>query len=211
MNWNSTYKFGILNWLLSYSLLKQFLDWKLFSDQIMCLISQLKPHLIKETREALLRHFTSVLGNDDLAAHFILLHVLSRVCSSKMLHLFFVFLSFKYFTLFLTQNSCLTNSMIYSPLSILVCFSVFFLVWWVVLDQVRARVDTVAVGKLSLNLTCFGREIMSVFGNQLSSTIRNLLPFTHCIPLTVDYLNTASLAPRKDYDNNRYHIYHLYE
>ncbi|XP_011010666.1 PREDICTED: uncharacterized protein LOC105115472 [Populus euphratica] len=38
-----------------------------------------KPHLVKEAREALLRHLTSILGNDGVAAHFMLLHLLSRV------------------------------------------------------------------------------------------------------------------------------------
>ncbi|KAH7537667.1 hypothetical protein FEM48_Zijuj03G0117200 [Ziziphus jujuba var. spinosa] len=105
-----------------------------------------KPHLVKGIRETLLRHLTIVLGNDDLAAHFMLLHLLSRV---------------------------------------------------------NSRVDTVAVGKLSLNLTCFNKESVSVFGTQLSLAIENLLPITQCIPLTIDYLNTASLAPRKDYETNR--------
>lgn len=63
--------------------------------------------------------------------------------------------------------------------------------------------DTLAVGKLSLNLTCFNKESVSVFGNQLTLAIMNLLPFTHRIPLTVDYLNSASLAPKKDYQLNR--------
>ncbi|KAL3565299.1 hypothetical protein D5086_033345 [Populus alba] len=38
-----------------------------------------KPYLVKEAREALLRHLTSILGNDGVAAHFMLLHRLSRV------------------------------------------------------------------------------------------------------------------------------------
>ncbi|KAI9102164.1 hypothetical protein K1719_023674 [Acacia pycnantha] len=109
-------------------------------------IIELKPDSIKEMRNGLLRHLTSILGNDDLAPQFMLLHLLSRV---------------------------------------------------------HVRVDTVSVGKLSLNLTCFSKEIVSVFGNQLTTSIKNILPFSCCIPLTVDYLNTASLAPWKDYDNNR--------
>ncbi|KAL3565296.1 hypothetical protein D5086_033342 [Populus alba] len=105
-----------------------------------------KPHLVKEAREALLRHLTSILGNDGVAAHFMLLHLLSRV---------------------------------------------------------HARADNVAVGKLSLNLTCISKETASVFGTKLSIVIKNLLPFTKCIPLTVEYLNSASLAPKKDYQINR--------
>ncbi|KAK4277729.1 hypothetical protein QN277_015681 [Acacia crassicarpa] len=109
-------------------------------------IMEPKSHLIKEIREALLRHLTSVLGNDAVAAHFMLLHLLSRV---------------------------------------------------------HARADPLAVGKLSLNLTCFSKETMSAFGNLLIPAVKNLLPFTHYIPLTVEYLNTTALAPRKDYDTNR--------
>ncbi|XP_059627903.1 mini-chromosome maintenance complex-binding protein isoform X2 [Cornus florida] len=103
-------------------------------------------HLVKEIREALLGNLTAVLGHDGVSAHFMLLHLLSRV---------------------------------------------------------HARVDTLAVGKLALNLTCFSKESVSVFGSHLNLSLKNLLPFTHCIPLTVDYLNTTSLAPRKDYETNR--------
>ncbi|KAM1141697.1 hypothetical protein FF1_041558 [Malus domestica] len=105
-----------------------------------------KPNLVKEIREALLRHLTAVLGNDGIAANFMLLHLLSMVYS---------------------------------------------------------RAGTVAVGKLSLNLTCLSRESAPVFGTQLGLALKNLLPFTQCISLTVDYLNTASLAPRKDYETSR--------
>ncbi|KAL1337427.1 hypothetical protein HN51_032095 [Arachis hypogaea] len=105
-----------------------------------------KLDMVKGIREALLRHLTAVLGNDDVAAHFMLLHLLSKV---------------------------------------------------------HSRVDSLAVGKLSLNLTCFSKEIVSIFGNQLNVVVKNLMPFTHCIPLTVEYLNTASLAPKKNYETNR--------
>ncbi|XP_026412288.1 mini-chromosome maintenance complex-binding protein-like [Papaver somniferum] len=71
------------------------------------------------------------------------------------------------------------------------------------LSQVHARVDTVAVGKLSLNLTGFTKETVSVFGNQLNLAIQSLLPLTQALPLTVEYLNTASLSPKKDYRTNR--------
>ncbi|KAK2982427.1 hypothetical protein RJ640_026270 [Escallonia rubra] len=105
-----------------------------------------KSDLVKGIREALLGHLTTVLGNDGVAANFMLLHLLSRV---------------------------------------------------------HTRVDTVAVGKFSLNFTCFSKESMYVFGNRIKLAVKNFLPFTHFLPLTVDYLNTASLAPVKDYETNR--------
>ncbi|CAA6656949.1 unnamed protein product [Spirodela intermedia] len=89
-----------------------------------CFIEGL-PSAVRVVRESLLRHLTAVLGNDGLAAQFILLHLLSRV---------------------------------------------------------RARVDVVVVGKLSVNLTGFTRET---------------------IPLSVEYLNTTQLQPRKDNSTGR--------
>nr|GEY57749.1 hypothetical protein [Tanacetum cinerariifolium] len=38
-----------------------------------------KPDLLRGIRESLLRHLTVVLGDDELAAHFMLLHLLSKV------------------------------------------------------------------------------------------------------------------------------------
>ncbi|KAJ4970296.1 hypothetical protein NE237_003395 [Protea cynaroides] len=104
------------------------------------------PNIIRGIREALLGHLMSVLGNDGVAAHCMLLHLLSKV---------------------------------------------------------HTRVDTVAVGRLSLNLTGFTRESISVFGNQLNLVIQSLLPLTRYLPLTLEYLNASSLAPRKDYRTNR--------
>ncbi|KAL7589325.1 hypothetical protein Lser_V15G36082 [Lactuca serriola] len=105
-----------------------------------------KPHLVKGTRESLLHYLKVVLGDDELAAHFMLLHLLSKV---------------------------------------------------------HSRVDSFAVGKLSLNLTSLDKSSISVFGNRISNAIKTLLPFTHHMPLTVEYLNTASLSPVKDYETNR--------
>ncbi|CAH9059927.1 unnamed protein product [Cuscuta epithymum] len=109
-------------------------------------MAELKTDMVKGMRETLLGHLTSILGNDRVAAEFMLLHLLSRI---------------------------------------------------------HGRVDSIAVGKLSLNLTCFSNETASVFAPGLNQAIKNLLPFSHSIPLTVDYLNTTPLAPRKDYQTNR--------
>ncbi|XP_047334713.1 mini-chromosome maintenance complex-binding protein [Impatiens glandulifera] len=108
-----------------------------------------KPQLVKEIRAALLDHLTAILGNDGVAAHFMLLHLLSMV---------------------------------------------------------HSRVDSLAVGKFSLNLTSFSKESASVFCNHLNFTLRNLLPYTQSMSLTVDYLNTVSLTPKKDYEINRLRV-----
>ncbi|KAF3950867.1 hypothetical protein ACB098_06G130800 [Castanea mollissima] len=109
-------------------------------------IMEPRPHVVREIRETLLRHLTAVLGDDSVAAHFMLLHLLSRV---------------------------------------------------------HTRVENLAVGKLSLNLTGFSKESVSLFGHRLSLAVKDLLPVTHSIPLTVEYLNSSSLAPIKDYETNR--------
>nr|DAD23658.1 TPA_asm: hypothetical protein HUJ06_025121 [Nelumbo nucifera] len=46
------------------------------------------------------------------------------------------------------------------------------------LSKVHARVDTVAVGKFSINPTGFTKENAPIFGNQLNLAVQNLLPFT---------------------------------
>ncbi|XP_073019753.1 mini-chromosome maintenance complex-binding protein [Primulina eburnea] len=107
---------------------------------------ELMPNTAKELREALVGHLTTVLGNDRVAAQYMLLHLLSRV---------------------------------------------------------HTRVDSIAVGKLSLNLTCLSKESMPVFSNHLKLAIECLLPFTITLPITINYLNTISLAPKKDYNTNR--------
>lgn len=61
----------------------------------------------------------------------------------------------------------------------------------------------VIIDKLSLNLTSFNRESASIIGNKLSSTIQNLLSFSQSIPLTVEYLNTATLQPEKNNQTGR--------
>lgn len=58
-------------------LLSQFVTVR--SSKLAFVNLQPKPNFVKGVREALLGHLTSVLGDDGLAAHFILLHLLSSV------------------------------------------------------------------------------------------------------------------------------------
>ncbi|KQK02854.1 hypothetical protein BRADI_2g04117v3 [Brachypodium distachyon] len=104
------------------------------------------PSLLKGIRQSLLSHLTLVLGKDDLAAHCLLLHLLSRL---------------------------------------------------------RTKVDLVTVGRLSLNFTGFNRESASIFGNRLNTLVQRLVPYSQAIPLSIDYLNTATLQPRKDNKSGR--------
>lgn len=65
----------------------------------LCWMLQLKPQLVKEVRETLLSHLTAVLGNDSLAAHLVLLHLLSRVCILFFANFAYLSLVLKYFSL----------------------------------------------------------------------------------------------------------------
>uniref|UniRef100_A0A0A9GD78 Mini-chromosome maintenance complex-binding protein n=1 Tax=Arundo donax TaxID=35708 RepID=A0A0A9GD78_ARUDO len=71
------------------------------------------------------------------------------------------------------------------------------------LSRLRNRVDVVTVGRLSLNFTGFNRESASIFGNQLHTLIQSLVPYSQTIPLSIEYLNTATLQPRKDNKSGR--------
>ncbi|CAM0879705.1 unnamed protein product [Alopecurus aequalis] len=104
------------------------------------------PSLLKGIRQSFLSHLTQLLGNDDLAAQCLLLHLLSRL---------------------------------------------------------RTRVDVVTVGRLSLNFTGFNTESASIFGNQLNALIQRLVPYSQAIPLSIEYLNSATLQPRKDNKSGR--------
>ncbi|KAL5228435.1 hypothetical protein ABZP36_016700 [Zizania latifolia] len=71
------------------------------------------------------------------------------------------------------------------------------------LSRLRNKVDVVTVGRLSLNFTGFNRESASIFGNQLNNLIQRLLPYSQAIPLSIEYLNAATLQPRKDNQSGR--------
>ncbi|KAG0600553.1 hypothetical protein M758_11G042700 [Ceratodon purpureus] len=74
------------------------------------------------------------------------------------------------------------------------------------LSQVHARVDSMALGKLSLNLTgCNpGSEgAPSPMAVAAANVISKLIPRSHLMPLSLETLNKAPIAPRKDYETNR--------
>lgn len=75
--------------------------------------------------------------------------------------------------------------------------------------QLRTKSDVASVGRLSLNLTGFSQETASIFGHQLHNVIKTLVPYSHAIPLTIEYLNTAMLQPKKDNQTGRYTFFFL--
>eukprot|EP00897_Mesotaenium_endlicherianum_P000995 jgi/Mesen1/10897/ME000095S10230 len=75
-----------------------------------------------------------------------------------------------------------------------------------ILSRVHARVDPVAIGQLSLNLTGVGAGGAGLSSGDirgLTAALGQLLPRAHALPLTLEALNSAPMAPHKDYDTNR--------
>lgn len=61
-----------------------------------------------------------------------------------------------------------------------------------------------AVGKFSVNLTGFNKENASLFGALLNLALKDLLPFSNYLPITIESLNATSFSPQKDHEANRY-------
>eukprot|EP00249_Psilotum_nudum_P000776 c12897_g1_i1 orf=82-1905(+) len=121
----------------------------LFSAMPMLTVEQLSPSVLGGMRSSLLQFLIKVLGGDDLAAQYLLLHLLS---------------------------------------------------------QVHTRVEPMAVGKLSLNLTGFDAGSdgsSSAFTKAIAEAIAVLLPRSHLMPLSLESLNKAVIAPRKNYNIDR--------
>ncbi|KAH9292375.1 hypothetical protein KI387_042437, partial [Taxus chinensis] len=73
-----------------------------------------------------------------------------------------------------------------------------------ILSQIHARVEPVALGRFSMNLTRVERgSNVHLFIKNLNEAIQDLVPCSHLLPLTIEYLNGSSVAPKKNYQTNR--------
>eukprot|EP00250_Pteridium_aquilinum_P012999 c21070_g1_i1 orf=136-1962(+) len=73
------------------------------------------------------------------------------------------------------------------------------------LSRVHVRVEPMAVGKLSLNIIESNAPIegASLPATMVSQAIAALLPRSHQMPLSLEFLNGKLIAPRKNYTSNR--------
>ncbi|CAM6091635.1 unnamed protein product [Calypogeia fissa] len=74
------------------------------------------------------------------------------------------------------------------------------------LSQVHHRLDTMALGKMSLNIVVgFTKppESSVPLASAIAEAVQSLLPCSHLMPLSLHNLNKGLLAPRKDYVSNR--------
>uniref|UniRef100_H2YM22 Mini-chromosome maintenance complex-binding protein n=1 Tax=Ciona savignyi TaxID=51511 RepID=H2YM22_CIOSA len=69
------------------------------------------------------------------------------------------------------------------------------------LSRVYTRTGTMAVGKLTLNIT--GIPPNSSYPKLFADVIANLVTKTHYLPMTLDNMNKLKFTPKKDYQKNK--------
>ncbi|KAG8053372.1 hypothetical protein GUJ93_ZPchr0001g32208 [Zizania palustris] len=62
---------------------------------------------------------------------------------------------------------------------------------------------TLVLGKDELAAQCLLLHLLSRLLNKINNLIQRLLPYSQAIPLSIEYLNTATLQPRKDNKSGR--------
>ncbi|KAH8377000.1 hypothetical protein KR093_002667, partial [Drosophila rubida] len=72
------------------------------------------------------------------------------------------------------------------------------------ISSVYSRSEMQSVGKFSLNLCNLPKSIHPKnYTRSLYEVLELLLPASHYLPMSLDIMNTAAFAPKKDYDTNK--------
>ncbi|XP_016994128.2 mini-chromosome maintenance complex-binding protein [Drosophila takahashii] len=70
------------------------------------------------------------------------------------------------------------------------------------ISSVYSRSEMQSIGKFALNLCNLPKECLE-YSTQLYEILELLLPASHRLPMTLEALNTAAFAPKKDYETNK--------
>lgn len=70
------------------------------------------------------------------------------------------------------------------------------------LSEIYTRRDCLPLGKFCLNFSKIP-EMDLDYVQELYNILKELLPKSNYIPLSLDHMNTATFTPKKDYENNR--------
>lgn len=70
------------------------------------------------------------------------------------------------------------------------------------LSEIYTRRDCLPLGKLCLNFSKVPKMDLD-YVQELYNILKELLPKSHYIPLSLDNMNTASFTPKKNYENNQ--------
>ncbi|EDW64635.1 mini-chromosome maintenance complex-binding protein [Drosophila virilis] len=71
------------------------------------------------------------------------------------------------------------------------------------ISTVYSRSEMQSIGKFALNICNLPKECMQQYTTKLYEVLELLLPASHYLPMTLDTMNTAAFAPKKDYETNK--------
>ncbi|KAH8305378.1 hypothetical protein KR018_000090 [Drosophila ironensis] len=71
------------------------------------------------------------------------------------------------------------------------------------ISTVYSRSEMQSIGKFALNLCNLPKESLQQYTTKLYQVLELLLPASHYLPMTLDTMNTAAFAPKKDYETNK--------
>ncbi|XP_016987537.1 mini-chromosome maintenance complex-binding protein [Drosophila rhopaloa] len=71
------------------------------------------------------------------------------------------------------------------------------------ISTVYSRSEMQSIGKFALNICNLPKECLQYFTTKLYEILELLLPASHYLPMTLETMNTASFAPKKDYETNK--------
>lgn len=71
------------------------------------------------------------------------------------------------------------------------------------ISTVYSRSEMESIGKFALNLCNIPKDCLKQYTKRLYEVLELLLPASHYLPMTLDTMNTAAFAPKKDYETNK--------
>ncbi|EDW03666.1 GH10377 [Drosophila grimshawi] len=71
------------------------------------------------------------------------------------------------------------------------------------ISTVYSRSEMQSIGKFTLNICNLPKDCLQQYTVKLYEILELLLPASHYLPMTLDNMNTACFAPKKDYETNK--------
>ncbi|XP_034474192.1 mini-chromosome maintenance complex-binding protein [Drosophila innubila] len=71
------------------------------------------------------------------------------------------------------------------------------------ISTVYSRSEMQSIGKFALNICNLPKDCLQEYTRRLYEVLELLLPASHYLPMTLDFMNTAAFAPKKDYETNK--------
>ncbi|KAH8263240.1 hypothetical protein KR044_006435 [Drosophila immigrans] len=71
------------------------------------------------------------------------------------------------------------------------------------ISRVYSRSEMQSIGKFALNLCNLPKDCLQAYTKRLYEVLELLLPASHYLPMSLDTMNTAAFAPKKDYETNK--------